>query len=79
MTSRRRVTSMRTTRNDLLKLLAEISEQCPDMRMGQLIANPATLARGAAVEAIWDAEDVELLAAARKQLEVLRARKSWAD
>jgi hypothetical protein len=64
---------MRTERSELLRVLAELSEACPEMRMGQLIANLATLARGAVIEAIWDAEDEELLAAARRQLEVFRA------
>jgi hypothetical protein len=67
---------MTTTRTELLKVLAELSEECPEMRMGQLIANLATLARGPVVEAIWDAEDEELLAAAGRQLEVFRARRS---
>jgi hypothetical protein len=62
-----------TARSDLLKVLAELSEVCPEMRFGQLIANLATLARGATVEAIWDVEDEELLPAAQKQLEVFRA------
>ena len=39
------------------------------MRFGQLIANLATLARGLTAEGLWDAEDEELLAAAKKQLE----------
>ena len=56
------------TRQQLLQVLAELSELCPEMRMGQLIANLAALAKGATAEAVWDAEDDELLAAARKQL-----------
>ena len=65
---------MTTTRSELLDVLAELSEACPEMRMGQLLANLATLARGAAVGAIWDAEDEELLDAARRQAEVSRSR-----
>ncbi len=64
-----------TTRGELLHVLAELSEITGEMRLGQLIANLATLARGAEVEAIWDAEDQELLVAARRQLEVLQRRK----
>ena len=67
---------MTTARAELLRVLADLSEACPEMRMGQLIANLATLARGAAVEAVWDAEDEELLEAARRQLEVFRSRPS---
>ena len=40
----------------------------PDVRFGQLIANLSTLARGLSAEGLWDAEDEELLAAAREQL-----------
>jgi hypothetical protein len=63
-------------RAELLKLLAEISAAYPDMRMGQLIANLATLARGPQVESIWDAEDDELIPAAKEQLRVLLDRNS---
>jgi hypothetical protein len=43
---------MTNIRPELLQVLAELSEECPEMRMGQLIANLATLAKGATVEAI---------------------------
>ena len=56
-------------RQELLAGLAELSAACPEMRFGQLIANLATLARGLTAEGLWDAEDEELLAAAKKQLE----------
>ncbi|MCY2989973.1 MAG: hypothetical protein NTY19_19190 [Planctomycetota bacterium] len=46
---------MTTTRIQLLEVLAELSESCPEMRMGQLLANLATLAPGAVAGAIWDA------------------------
>lgn len=59
---------MTTNREELLRLLADLSESAPDLRMGQLVANLATLARGAKVEAIWDAEDEELANAARRLL-----------
>ena len=52
---------MTATRIELLELLAELSESCPEMRMGQRLANLATLARGAVASAIWDAEDQERL------------------
>jgi hypothetical protein len=65
-----------STRTELLHVLAELSELIPEIRMGQLIANLATLARGATVEAIWDSEDEELLAAAQRHLEFFRARNS---
>jgi hypothetical protein len=64
------------TRRELLHILGELSEQCPEVRLGQLLANLRTLAKGPTVEAIWDVEDEELLEAARRQLEVFRARLS---
>jgi len=63
-------------RRELLKTLGELSDHCPDVRLGQLIANLATLVKGAQVEAIWDAEDEELLEAAKRQLEVFRSRNT---
>jgi hypothetical protein len=66
-----------STRSELLQVLTELSELCPEVRMGQLIANLATMARGATVEAIWDSEDEELLAAAQRHVEFFRARKAY--
>ncbi len=57
-----------TKRKGLLRALEELSEACPEYRFGQMIANLAMLARGDAEGAIWDLEDEELLAAARKHL-----------
>jgi hypothetical protein len=57
-----------STRQELLTVLTELSGACPEMRFGQLVANLSTLARGLSAEGLWDAEDEELLAAARKQL-----------
>lgn len=67
---------MTTTRGELLRLLADLSEQAPDLRLGQLVANLATLAQGAKVEAIWDAEDEELVAAAERLLAHYRQRNT---
>ncbi|HEY7328828.1 MAG TPA: hypothetical protein VH592_14390 [Gemmataceae bacterium] len=67
---------MTTTREELLTCLAELSEVAPDLRLGQLVANMATLAQGAKVQAIWDAEDKELLAAARRLLARYRSRNA---
>ena len=55
-------------RQELLAVLTELSGACPEMRFGQLIANLSTLAKGLSAEGLWEAEDEELLAAARKQL-----------
>jgi hypothetical protein len=67
---------MTQTREELLTCLTELSEAAPDLRIGQLVANLATLAQGAKVEAIWDAEDEELLTAARRLLEHYRSRNA---
>jgi hypothetical protein len=67
---------MTTTRGALLTLLTKLSDEAPDLRFGQMIANLATLAQGAKPEAIWDAEDEELLAAARRLLEHYRPTKT---
>lgn len=69
---------MTKTRSELLRLLAELSDEAPDLRLGQLVVNLATLARGAKVEAIWDAEDEELIAAAERLLDHYRQRESGA-
>lgn len=63
-----------TTRTDLLDVLAKLGEAFPDWRFGQLVANVATAAKGPQAEAVWDSEDEELLAAARRLLERNRER-----
>ena len=63
-------------RQELLSVLTELSTACPEMRFGQLIANLSTLAKGLSAEGLWDAEDNELLAAARKQLAHFEDRHS---
>ena len=67
---------MTTARTELLSLLGELSEEAGELRFGQLVANLATLAQGAKVEAIWDAEDEELIDAARRLLAHYRQRGS---
>ena len=66
-----------SVRHELLTVLAELSDACPEMRFGQLIANLSTLAKGLSAEGLWDAEDDELLAAARQQLDYFAARGSF--
>ena len=56
-------------RKDILNVLSELGDSCPDVRFGQLIANLCYLAKGPRNEAIWDVEDEELLAAARRHLQ----------
>ena len=53
-------------RQEVLQALAEISELAPEVRLGQLMVNLSYMARGLSDESIWDMEDDELLAVARK-------------
>lgn len=62
-------------RQELLAILAELSSACPEMRFGQLIANLSTLAKSPTAEGLWEAEDDELLTAARKQLAYFREHR----
>jgi hypothetical protein len=64
----------RAVRDDLLRVLAEFSEQAPDLRFGQLICNLAFLARSTGPSDTWDVEDEELLEAARSFLRDLGRR-----
>ena len=66
---------MTATRNELLDVLRELGASAPDLRFGQLVANVATLARGADASAVWDAEDDEFLTTARRLLAHYRQRE----
>lgn len=55
--------------DELIESLAELRLALPSMRLGQLIANMATVARGAVPGAVWEMEDDELLTAIRWQLQ----------
>ncbi len=48
---------MSVTHDELIESLAELRRALPSVRLGQLIANMATVARGAVAGAIWDVED----------------------
>jgi hypothetical protein len=63
-------------RGEILRLLEKVSELCPEVRFGQLIANLSYLAKGPTNGAIWDMEDEELLAAVKQHLADLRRRHS---
>lgn len=65
-----------SVRQELLAVLSELSAVCPEMRFGQLVANLSTLARGLSAESLWDAEDEELLTAARQQLAYFAEHRS---
>jgi hypothetical protein len=51
-------------RNELFAALAELARRYPQWRVGQLVANLA----GWSDAEVWDAEDSQLLAAARAHL-----------
>ncbi len=56
------------TRSELPRSLEALSDSCPESRFGQMIAVLVMLAGEDAEDAIWEMEDEELLAAARKHL-----------
>jgi len=58
----------------LIGALSELRTLFPDWRMGQLVANLVTAAGGTDAGAIWDIEDEQLLAAARRLIERNRGR-----
>jgi hypothetical protein len=59
---------MTTTRKEILKALGEMSDRYPDWRFGQMVSNVSAWAGGAKVEAIWNVEDEQFLAALKKHL-----------
>ena len=63
------------TRKHLLDLVAKVGEEFPDRRLGQLLLGLAYKARGATPDAIYDAEDEEMINAALEQLEYLRIHR----
>jgi hypothetical protein len=69
---------MNPVRQEILRVLEELSEVVPEVRFGQLMANLSYLARGPSKEAIWEMEDEELLEAARKQLAEWRSKRGVA-
>ena len=52
----------------LLDVLGELRRECPHLRFGQMICTLAIMARDDEPESIWEMEDDELLAAARRML-----------
>lgn len=65
-----------TTRRELLDQLDRLSELAPDMRLGQLIANLATMVDGPWDETLWNLEDEKLLAAANQFVNDLERRSA---
>jgi hypothetical protein len=65
---------MTIANDELLGALPELRTLFPDWRFGQLIANLALAAGRDGDGAIWDVEDEQLLAAARRLIERNRER-----
>jgi hypothetical protein len=63
-------------KQEVLRVLSELVEHCPDVRFGQLIVNLSCIAREPTPEAVWDMEDDELLAAAKSHLEDFQRRQA---
>ena len=61
------------TRQELIKLIEELSVACPEYRFGQLVLNLAFLAREDGDSLAWHIEDAEFVEAARKHLADWRA------
>lgn len=58
-----------TTHDELLQALADLHEIFPDWRFGQMVASLAIASGATEPWAIWDLEDDQLLAAARRLIE----------
>ncbi len=53
---------------ELIEVLNELRGAYPDWRLGQMLCNVATWAKGAGSGAIWDMEDSEFIQTARDRL-----------
>lgn len=64
------------TGDQLLAAMAELRSLFPDWRIGQLVANVTQAAGRDREGAIWDVEDHELLAAARRLIDRNRSHRA---
>jgi hypothetical protein len=60
---------MTTTRQEIFKALAEMSDRYPEWRFGQMVANISFWTNGPTTQAIWDVEDQQFLETLKKHLE----------
>jgi len=67
---------MTGSRVELIRLIEQLSDADPELRLGQMLTNLATLARGPQPESVWDCEDDELVAAAQRLLTRIQERQS---
>jgi hypothetical protein len=61
-------------RQELIRLIEEMSEGYPEFRLGQMIANLAFWAKGDQEGAVWNVADEELMTAAREQISNAKRR-----
>ncbi|MGL4460928.1 MAG: hypothetical protein ACRC1K_02155 [Planctomycetia bacterium] len=62
--------------DELLGAIAELRALFPEWRLGQLIANLAQAAGRDQEDGVWDVEDDQMLAAARRLIERHRDRRT---
>ncbi len=60
---------MKISDDELFAALREMRQKYPDWRLGQMIANLSTWARGTGNGQVWDVEDSELVETARRHLQ----------
>ena len=68
-----------TTREELLQVIGRIGEECPQIRLGQLVAQLSYMARELSIDAVGNVEDDELLEAARTHLKQLKKASGHAN
>lgn len=64
------------TSDALLEAVTQLRTLFPEWRFGQMVANLTTAAGCQEPEAVWDVEDEELLAAARRLIATNKDRQS---
>ena len=65
-----------TTRAELFEAMRELGTLFPDWRMGQTLSNLAMAAGHVEAGAVWNLEDAEALAAARRLIERNGSRRT---
>jgi hypothetical protein len=64
-----------STTDPLIEAITELRSLFPDWRLGQLVANLALAAGRDDTGGVWEVEDEQLLAAARRLIQRNRARQ----
>lgn len=71
-------TNEETLREELLAAVAELWRLQPDLRLGQMVGNISMMAGRDTIDAIWELEDDEALAATRSMVQGANARSAAA-